>query len=58
MFAAGGDGGDYVVVVARKDYADGNLAVVGAVAGVERAAAVVETNFAVHALAQGGVKGR
>ena len=56
MFAAGGDGGDYVVVVARKDYADGNLAVVGAVAGVKSAAAVVEADFAVDVLAQGCVK--
>jgi len=58
MLAAGGDGGDYVIVVAGDDDANRDLAVVGAVAGVERAAAVVETDFTVNTLAQGCVEGR
>ena len=46
VFAGEGDGGDYVVVVPRKDYADGDLTVVGSVGGVQGASAVVETDFA------------
>ena len=47
MLAAGRNGGDYVVVVTRNYDPDRDLAVIGAVAGVERAAAVVKANFAV-----------
>ena len=43
-FAAEGDGGEDVVGVAGKNDADRDLAVVGAVGGVEGAAAVVEAN--------------
>jgi ribosomal protein L35AE/L33A len=41
-----------VVFVSREDDADGHLAVVGAVGGVEGAAAVVEANFSTDLLAQ------
>ena len=56
MLATGGDGGDYVIVVAGNDDADRHLAVVGAVAGIECAAGIVETDLAVDALAQSFVK--
>jgi len=56
MLAAGGDSRDYVIIVAGDHYANRHLAVVGSVAGVERAAAVVKANFAVDTLAQRGVK--
>jgi hypothetical protein len=51
MLTAGRDGGDDVVVVAGNNDANRYLAVVGAVAGIERAAAIVEANFAMDALA-------
>ena len=40
------DGGDDVIGVAGKNYADGDLAIVGAVGGVEGAAAGIETDVA------------
>jgi hypothetical protein len=43
-FATERDGGNHVVVVAGKDYADGDLAIVGTVGGVEGAAGGVETD--------------
>jgi hypothetical protein len=58
MLATGGDGGNYVIVVAWDDDADRHLAVVGAVIGVECAAAIIEANFAVDVLAQSLVKSR
>lgn len=58
MLATGGDGGDNVIVVARKNYAYRYLAVIGAVTRVKRTASIVETNFPVDALAQDGVKRR
>ncbi len=54
MLAANGDGGDYVVGVFGKDNADGDLAVVGSVGGVEGTAAVVEANLATKMAAQRG----
>ena len=42
------DGGEHVVRIPRHDHADGNLAVVGSVAGIQRPAAGVETDFAVN----------
>ena len=45
-FAAEGDGGDDVIVVAGKDDADWDLAIVRAVRGIQGAGAVVETDFA------------
>ena len=48
-FAAHGNGGENIVRVMGKDYADGDLAVVGTVGGVERTAAVVEANLATEA---------
>jgi hypothetical protein len=44
--AAKGDSGDYIVVVSRENYADGNLSVIGTVGGVEGTRAVVEAYFA------------
>ena len=52
IFASEGDGGDYVVSIPRKDYADGDLTIVGSVGGVEGASAVVETNFAADVAAE------
>ena len=52
VLATGGDGGDYVIVVSGNYNTERHLAVVGTVAGVERAAAVIESNFAMKALSQ------
>src|SRR5215471_19373985 len=57
MFAADGDGGEDVFFVARKDDADGDLAVVGAVGGVESAAAGVEADVAAEMAAESGFEG-
>ena len=46
VFAAEGNGGDDVIVVAGKDDADWDLAIVRAVRGIQGAGAVVETDFA------------
>ena len=48
-FTANGDGREDVIRIARKNYADGNLAVVGAVSGVESAAAIIEADFTTNA---------
>ncbi len=42
------DGGDDVIDIAGKNYADRNLTIVGAVGGVQGAAAGVETDFAAY----------
>ncbi len=47
--ATNGDGRENIVGIARKNNADRNLAVVGAVGRVERAAAVVEADVPAHA---------
>jgi hypothetical protein len=44
--AAQGDGGDHVVIVAGKNDADRDLAVIGAVGGIEGAAGGVEADIA------------
>src|SRR5450432_2070268 len=54
VLPANGDRGDYVAGVFGKDNADGNLAVVGSVGGVEGAAAIVKPNFAAKMAAQRG----
>ena len=51
------DGGDDVVDGARDDDADGNLAVVRAVGGVERPVTRVEADLAADSRAQGGFEG-
>jgi hypothetical protein len=51
-FATNRNCGEDVVGIARKNYADRDLAVVGAVGGVEGAAAVVKANVAANAQAQ------
>ena len=43
---------NYILDCFRNDHADGHLAVVGAVRGIECAAAVVETHLAIYVLAQ------
>ena len=50
--AAEGECGEDVVVIAGEDDADGNLAVVGAVGGVEGAGAVVEANVSCQSAAK------
>ena len=50
VFAAGRHGSHHVVGIARHDQADGNLAVVRSVGGVHRAAATIETDFALNVL--------
>jgi hypothetical protein len=55
-FAADGDGGEDVIGITREDYADGDLAVVGTVRGVEGAAAVVELHVAADVTSQGFVQ--
>ena len=57
MVAADGDGGANVFSVAGNYDADGNLAIVGAVGGVEGAAAFVEANLAAKMAAERGFKG-
>ena len=54
--AAGGDGGDYVGRISRDDQADGNLAVVRRVGGIERAGRVVETNFSANSVLEAAFK--
>src|ERR1700691_5459689 len=50
--AAEGNGGFDIIGVAGENNADGNLAVVGSVGGVEGAGAGVETNFAANLFTQ------
>jgi hypothetical protein len=57
MIAADGYGGAHVFFVAGDYYSDGNLAVVGAVGGVESAGAFVEADFSAKVAAEGGLKG-
>src|SRR5580704_16963574 len=52
-FTADRDGGENVMLVAGQNDADRHLAVVGAVGGVERAAAVVEADLAANLPPQG-----
>src|ERR1700752_1299029 len=54
--AANGDGGKDVVGVTRENYADGYLAVVRTVGGVEGATAIVEFNVAADLASQGFVQ--
>jgi hypothetical protein len=53
---ADGDGGEDVVGVTRENYADGDLAVVRTVRGIEGAAAVVEFHVAADLSSQGFVQ--
>ena len=53
VFAAGGDGGNDVVVVAREDDADRDLAVARAIGGVDRTGRIVEADFALNARTEG-----
>jgi hypothetical protein len=53
MFATEGYCGQNIVYVLRENYADGNLAVVGAVGGVESTGAIVEADFAGDFSAEG-----
>ena len=53
ILARQADRGYHVIDVARKDYSDGDLAVVGAVGGVQRTAAGIEADFATDVIAQG-----
>ena len=52
MLAANCDSGDHVLCIAWDYNSDWNLTIVGAVGGVERATAVVETDFAPDLLPQ------
>src|SRR3984885_3336999 len=54
MVAAEGDGGEHVFFVARNDYADRDLAIVGAVGRVERASAGVEADLSAEMAVEGG----
>ena len=54
MIAAEGDGSEHVFFVARDDYADWDLAVIGAVGRVERAGAGVEADFSAEMAVEGG----
>ena len=58
MVAAEGDGGEDVFFVARDDYADRDLAVVGAVGRVESAGAGVEADFSAEMAVESGFEGR
>ena len=58
MLASERDGSDYVVGVSGKDDANGNLAIVGSVGGVEGASAVIETDFAADIAAEIGCQAR
>ena len=52
IFTAERDGGEDIISVARKNYADRNLTIVGAIGCVERAAGGVETDIASKLVAQ------
>jgi hypothetical protein len=54
ILAAKGDGGKYILFIARDDDTDGNLAVVRTVGGVEGAAAGVEADFSAEMATEGG----
>ncbi len=56
MFTAQRNCGNDVFHIARDDYANGDLAVVRGVHGVECAAAGVETDFSAEVAAQGRVQ--
>ena len=56
IFASQRDGRDDIVDIAGKNHSDRNLAIVGSVGGVERAASVVEANVTAHVTAEGGGK--
>ena len=57
MIAAEGYRGDNVFFIARNDYTNGNLTVIGAVGCVEGAAAGIEADFAAKMAAEGGFEG-
>jgi hypothetical protein len=57
MVAAKGDGGEDVFFVARDDYADRDLAIVGAVGRVESAGAGVEADFSAEMAVEGAFEG-
>ena len=46
MFAAGRDGGNYIIIVPWENNANWNLAIVRAIGGVKRTAAAVEPDLA------------
>jgi hypothetical protein len=48
-FTAGGDCGEDIVGVAGKNYSDGDLSIIGAVGGVERARGVIEADLSAKA---------
>ena len=52
QLAACGHGGHHVSLIQRQNQADGHLAVVGSVGGVESARSLVEADLAAHHLAQ------
>jgi len=54
MLSANRDRSDHIVVVAWNYDTDWNLAIVGAVSGVEGAAAVIETDLASDIAAESG----
>ena len=51
-FSARRDGFDHVAAIARNHHSDRNLSIVGAVRGVERAIAVVKTDFSTQISSQ------
>jgi hypothetical protein len=57
MFAAQCYSGENVFSIAGSDYADRNLAIVGAIGGVQSAAAGVEADFTSEMAAKGGFEG-
>jgi hypothetical protein len=57
VIAADGDGGADIFFVAGNYYSDGNLAIVGAVGGVEGASALVEADLSAKVAAESGLKG-
>ena len=57
MVAAQGNSGEYVFFVAWNYDADWDLAVIGAVCGVESAATLVEADFSTQMAPEGGFKG-
>jgi hypothetical protein len=52
MLASQGHGLNYIVNGSRNNDSDGNLAVIGSVGGIKRAAAFIEANFPGDASAQ------
>src|SRR5207253_3430279 len=58
IFASQRGRGDDIFPVTREDHADGNLAIIGAIGGIERATRGIKTYVATYSTAQSLSQGR